>query len=122
MVFNAGSVRDYVYSGIIPFPNSVSGVLNTIVNNSIFFVENYTGDTLGTVNIADRYYPSISNFAFSNVLKLMAVQDNGVSSVSVGEMSVSNTNLKEMAKHYEEQGMFNLKSLSKGIKFFKARG
>lgn len=122
MVFSAGSVRDYVYSGISPFPNSISGILPTLVNKSIFFVENFTGDSLGTSNIADRYFPAVSDFAFYETLRLMAIQDNGVQQVSVGEMSVNNNNLKEIAAFYKEQAEVELKSLSKSLKFFKANG
>ena len=121
MVFSVGSVRDYVYSGISPFPNSISGILPTLVNKSVFFVENFTGDTLGT-SIADRYFPAVSDYATSEVLRLMAIQDNGVQSVSVGEMSVNNSNLKEMANYYREQAQMELKSLSKSLKFFKVNG
>lgn len=122
MVFSPGSIQDIVYSGISPFPTSVSGILASIVNKAIFRVENYTGDSLGLVSIPDQYQPAVTDLATANVLKLMAVQDNGVQSVSVGEMSVNNNNLKEMAMYFEEQAMEEMKSLSTSLKFYKARG
>ena len=122
MVFSAGSIREIVFSGISPFPLSVSGILSNLVNNAIYRVENYTGNTLGLTSIADRYQPAVTNLATANVLKLMAVQDNGVQFVSVGELSTNNNNLKEMANMFEEMGIMELKALSKGIKFWKARG
>ena len=121
-MFSAGSIRDVVYSGINPFPPSISGILLTIVNNSIFFVENWTGDSLGTTSIADKYQPSITDFSTANVLKLMAVQDLGVQSVSVGDISTNNSNLMAMSKQFEEKAFMELKSLNKGIKLGKARG
>ena len=122
MVFSAGSVKDYVYSGISPFPLAISGILPTLVNNSIFFVEQMTGDSLGTTSIADRYQPAITHLAQSNVLKLMAVQDMGVQSVSIGDLTTDNSNLMELAKQFEEMGKTELLSLTRGIKFFKSRG
>ena len=122
MVFSAGSIRDLVYSGISPFPNSVSGVLFQVVNNAILTVENFTGDSLGTTSIADRYQPAVTHLATADVLKLMAVQDNGVQFVTIGDESVNNTNLKDMANMYSEMGLMDMKTLAKPIKFFKARG
>lgn len=122
MTFSLGSVRDIVYSGISPFPSAVSGVLASLVNNAAFFVENFTGDTIGTTNINDKYQPALTDLATANVLRLMAVQDLGVSSVTVGDTSTNNNNLMEMADRFEKMGLIKLKSLSKGIKIFKARG
>lgn len=122
MVFSAGSISDIVYSGINPFPNSVSGILASIVNNAIFRVENYTGTALGTTNIADRFQPAVTHLATADVIKLMAVQENGVNSVTVGDESVSNENLTKISAMYEEMGLMDLRALSKGVKFYKARG
>lgn len=122
MTFSAGSIRDFVYSGISPFPNSISGVLVNLVNNAITRVENYTGETLGTTSIADKYQPAITNLATANVLKLMSVQDNGVQFVSIGDLATNNQNLKEMANMFEEMGNMDLKAISKSVKIFKARG
>ena len=122
MVFSAGSIQDLVYSGIVPFPTSVSGILLSLVNNAIFRVENFTGDSLGTTSIADRYQPAITDFATANVIKLMAIQDGGVQSVTIGEESVDNKNLLTMAEMFEEMGVMELKALAKGLKFYKARG
>jgi len=122
MVFSAGSIRELVYSGISPFPTSISGVLVSLVNNAIFRVENFTNSTHGTTDIADRYQPAVTDFATANVLKLMAVQEMGVQFVQSGNESVNNTNLKDMANMFEEMGVMELKSLSKGLLFYKARG
>ena len=122
MVFSTGSIRDLIYSGISPFPSTISGILNGLVNNAVFFVENWTGNTLGTTDIPDRYQPSITDIATANVLKLMAVQDMGVQFVSIGDLSTNNQNLGQMAKMFEEKGMIELRSLSKGVKVYKARG
>lgn len=122
MTFSAGSIRDLVYSGINPFPSSISGVLVQLVNNAIFRVENFAGATLGTTSIADRYQPAITNFATSNVLKLMAVQENGVQFVSIGDLATNNNNLKEMAAMFEEMGKMDLVNLTGGKGLFKVRG
>ena len=123
MVFSIGSVSDYVYSGISPFPQSVSGVLNRLITNAITQVENYTGDTIGTTSINDKYYPAVSDFATANALRLIAVKDLGVTQVTVGDVSTNNSNLIETAKMFEEMGVMEVKALSRTpIRFYKARG
>ena len=122
MVFSLGSVTDYILNSINPFPANISGTLATSVNKAINVVNNKINSNLGTTNIADTYFPAISNLALAETIRLMAIQDNGVQSVSVGEMNVNNSNLKEMAKYYEEEGKLELANLTRGVKFFKARG
>src|SRR3990167_7349289 len=120
-MFSPGSIGDTVYSGISPFPLAISGILNTIVNNSIFTIENWTGNTLGLVSIADRYQPAVTNLTFGNVLRLMASQEMGVSNVSIGDLSTSNQNLMAMAVQFEDKAREDAKLLTKGLLMFKAR-
>lgn len=120
-VLNNGSIALNIFNLISPLPNSVSGLLITLVDNRRYFVENYTGDTIGNT-IAERYQPAITDMALADTLRSMAVQDMGVKNVSVGDLSVDNSNLMEMAKQFEERGLIQLKSLSKGVKIYKARG
>lgn len=119
---NTGSIRQDIYDSISPFPSTVSGALTFIVNNAVFFAEQLTGDTIGTTSIGERYQPAIHNLAIANVLRLMGTQDMGVKSVSVGDLSTDNSNLMEMARQFEERGIFQIKALTKGIKYYKARG
>lgn len=119
---NSGSIRQTIYDTISPMPSAVSGGLFSSVDNAIFFVENYTGDTIGTSSIAEQYQPAIQNMATANILKLLAVQDLGTNFVSVGDLSTNNDNLNLMAKQFEEMAIMQLKSLSKSIKVYKVRG
>ena len=118
---NNGSIALNIFNSISPMPAGVSGLLVNIVDTQRYFVENYTGDTIGNT-IAEKYQPAISDFSTANVLKLMAVQDMGVQSVSVGDISTNNNNLLEMAKQFEERANMELKSLTKRLKFYKSRG
>ena len=118
---NTGSIVGIVYSGISPFPTNISGILTSIVDNQRFFINQFTGDSIGSV-IAEKYQSALTDLSTANVLKLMAVQDLGIQSVSVGDVTTNNSNLIEMAKMFEDRGILMLKSLSKGAKIFKARG
>jgi len=118
---NVGSIALDIFNSIAPMQDNISGLLVTIVENQQFFIEQFTGDSVGDP-ISDKFKPGLTNLATSNVLKLMASQDMGVQTVKVGELETDNKNLTQVARQFQERGMFELKSLSKGIKVFKARG
>jgi len=118
---NAGSIALYIQAGISPIPSNVSGIILTIVNNQRYFVEQYTGDSIGNV-IAEKYQPCITDLSTANVIKMMAIQDNGVDNVRLFDEQVANGNLNNMAEKYQADGMEKAKLLTKGIKFYKARG
>ena len=119
---NNGSIALTIFNAVAPMPNSVSGTLITFVNNRIFYVENYTGDTIGTTSISEKYQPAITDLSFADAIRAMSLQDMGVKNVSIGDLSTDNSNLFEMAKQFEDRGNIEMKSLAKSIKFFKARG
>lgn len=121
VTINGGSIALDVFNSIDPMPNNVSGLLATIVDKQRFFIENFTGDTIGNT-IAEKYQSPLTDLTTAEVLKLMAVQDLGVNSVTIGELKTSNENLLKTSDQLHEKAVFELKSLSKGIKFFKARG
>ena len=52
----------------------------------------------------------------------MAIQDGGTQSASIGDLSIENGNLSIMSKQYYDLGQKQLMQLTKGLKFFKARG
>lgn len=118
---NTGSITQFLIDSISPMPTSVSGVLTNIVNNQRYFVEQFTGDSVGDV-IAEKYQSPITDLSIANVISMIAVQDLGVDSVKIGELTTSNKNLLSTSEQLREKAIFELKSLSKGIKFFKARG
>ena len=119
---NTGSVALFIFNSISPMPSNVSGLLSEIVHQNVHLMELYTGDTISTDPLSDRYLDPLRNLSTAQTLRLLAVQDGGVQSVTIGELSTNNTNLRDMAKGFEEMGMLGLKSLSKGVKFYKARG
>lgn len=120
-VLNSGSIANNILNGISPLPNGISGLLVSIVDTQRYFVEQYTGDSIGD-SIAEKYQPCITDLSTANICKLMAIQDNGVSEVRLFDELVRNDNLNLIADKFQVDGMSKVKLLMKGIKFFKARG
>jgi len=118
---NIGSIATEVFDSISPMPNNISGLLITIVENEQFFIEQFTGENV-TDPIQDKFKPNLTDLSIAHALKLMAVQDFGVKSVRVQDIQTDNSNLKDMSAEFHARAIFGLKSLSKGLKVFKARG
>src|SRR3990167_2195913 len=98
---NNGSIALNIFNSISPMPSNISGLLIAFTNNQIFFTEQYTGATIGTTSIAERYQSAITDLTTANILRLIAVQDMGVNFVKVGDVSTNNDNLFTMAKEIE---------------------
>lgn len=121
-IVNSGSISLNIYNSISPLSNNISGLLLTIVEQNVFYVEQFTGASIPVSSIDEQYQLPITNLATANILKLMAVQDNGVNSVSVGDLTTENSNLITMAQSYQDLANTQLKQLTNSFYSFKARG
>ena len=120
---NAGSIASDIFNSISPISSNLSGLLLTFVENQIAYVNQFTGTTFTSGGlITSTYVPAVTNLATSQVVQLMSVQDGGAKSASIGDLSIDNSNLSSMAKHYYDLGQLQLMQLTRGLKFFKSRG
>ena len=119
---NSGSLALNIFNRISPLPNNVSGALVSIVEEKVFLAEQLTGDSIGTTAIAERYQSPITDLSTATVLQLMGIQDMGVQSVSVGDLTTNNSNFMEMSRQFEQKGIQSLKWLTKGAKYYRTRG
>ena len=78
-----------VYNLVDNIPTGISGLLTTLTNQSVYYAERFTGNTIGTTAIAETYQPAIINLTVGNVLGLMEAQGLGTQSVKIGELSVT---------------------------------
>jgi len=117
---NSGSIAVWIHQIIEDIPATISGAVLSIVERNIQRVENYTGDTIGTSSIKERYQPAITDLSCAQVLSAMEMQGADVSSIKLGDFSVSKgskTSTASARDYLKEQGEAELKDLKKGIKF-----
>src|SRR3990167_754070 len=118
---NAGSIALDIFNYISPLSSNISGLLLTTVENQVFYVNQFVGTNLTSGGLIDSIYvPAITNLALSNIINIMAIQDGGANSASIGDLSIENSNLMTMSKQYHDLGQTQLMALTKGLKFFKA--
>lgn len=122
---NLGSVANFVYNIVDNVPTNISGNLTGIAEQQKFFMEQYTGDSIDSNSIAEKYQPALIDLTISEILKLMETLGADVSSISLGELSISkgaNSALMATATKFKETGMEKLKQLGESVNFYKAFG
>ncbi len=89
--WNTGSVVSFVTNlAAGEVPSSISGTnMNPLVEQAGAYVETYTGVTVDLTNIPIKYQGPILDITLANVLRAIDIQEGGVNSVSLGELSLS---------------------------------
>jgi len=127
MVWSAGSVVDYVTRIVgAAVPTSISGTnMNDIVYQQIYTVEQYTGESISTSSIPNKYQPPICNLTQAQVLRAIDAQEGGADDVSLGELRVSQAGAggnASLAQSLIDTAMRQLKELGRNVRVFKVWG
>ena len=107
-------VGTQVHGLIENIPTAISGtVMLNLVQMQMRFMETYTGYSIGSTAISDVYQSALINLSAAEVLTYMQMIGADVSSVSIGDFSVSKgqgSNLSNSADILRERGMEQLKA------------
>jgi len=125
--WSTGSVATYCFDRIDDIPSSISGtpmerIAETIIND----LENYTGETIGTTAIPNKYHNILVNLTCAYTLGRMA--GIGVDfNFSLGEFSVNpaaGTGRTEFQhiQFFTQQANASLRTVGKNLLFGKAFG
>lgn len=79
-------------------------------------VSNYTGITIGSTDIGDRYQPAIIDFAKADLIDLLNAQAGG-ERISLAELSIAETGEDLSAEQYRILGEMKLKVLGRAYQF-----
>lgn len=120
--YNIGSFGADILAEIPNVPSSLSGAqIEKIVFRKIQFVNEKTGYLLGSTDIGVRFHEAIMNLSCADVLKKMAIDVNSASSVSLGDLTISNNDSSratKAAERYDELGMSALNEIGrKGLTY-----
>jgi len=125
VIKSVGSLATDIYNRVENVSTAISGVLVSIVDDERLNVENYTGVSIGSTAIAEKYQPAILDLSLAKTLELMGIEGADVSSVSLGDFSLkqgADSNINATAKYYRDSGMEKLKILGRKIKFTRSIG
>lgn len=112
-----------IVAGLVAnIPVGISGILTTIVDQQVYYAEQFTGDSIGTTAIADKYQPAIINLTVGNVLGLMQAQGLGTNSISLGELSISKGINATASTDFKNLGIKQLQELGQHMSYYQAWG
>lgn len=123
---NLGSVATQILSLVEDVPATISGaILLDLIDRKRLFMETYTGQSIGSVGIAEVYQPPLFNLSVAELLRYMNIIGVDNTSISLGDFSESKGGQSDLivsSEYYETQGMEALKSIGRGIRWTKVNG
>ena len=106
-------------------PSSISGAtLWNMIDQETYFVENNTGDSIGT-SIGEKYQPAIISLTSAQVLRMMEMQGADVSNIRLGDFAISkgaSSSSSTTAEALREDGLNKLQALGEVCNYYKALG
>ena len=100
-------------------PTGISGNLVIIVDNARQYIANYTGTTIGSNSIGDRYQGAIVDFAMADTVDLLLAQAGG-EQISLAELSINDSGEVMSSQQYRLMGEMKLKALGKRTQFVRS--
>lgn len=113
-----GSIVNTIVQNI---PTGISGLMATLVNQQIYFAEQFIGNTIGTT-VAEVYQPAVINLTIGNVLGLMEAQGLGTKSVSIGELSITKGMKEGASADFKDLGIKQLQEIGQHMSFYQCWG
>ena len=105
-------IGSVIYNMIDNIPTGLSGAtLTFLVNQSVYQVENYTGNDISVASIDDAYQPAVINLTIAQVLGQMEAQGLGTKSVNIGELSITKGMQEGTSNSYKSLAMKQLNDL-----------
>lgn len=117
-------IGSIVLNMIENIPITISGILPTLISNEVYFAEKVTGMSIGT-SVANEYQPAIISLTASSILKSMELEGADVSSIHLGDFSISKgqgSNVSSASDKYREDGLNKLRVIGELFTYYKALG
>ena len=117
--WSLGSCADAVQNLVPNIPTALSGTrLVDVAERVRLRIEDWTGETVGSAAIIEKYQPALFNLTIAEVLPLLHIQGGDF---SIGDMRSGRSAL-DAAQYYKEQGEKELKRLGMKTIYYKAFG
>jgi len=115
---NLGSIATHCLNSVDNVPTSISGILIEMANQSMLRVQNWTGETIGSLAILERYQPAIIAFCMSDLSMRLQIQNGGIVQSSIEGLSATK-NYGTQSDSWEKIGNEHLRRLGKAGGFYK---
>lgn len=117
VLWNLGSAQDVLTSEVESIPASLSGTpLNRMIDGVRLYMENYTGQSIGSTAIAEKYQPALIDLTKAQLYLRISEEGSDANSISIGPFSKTmgqGSNVDTNATQFKAIGMDELKILGK---------
>jgi len=124
--WSLGSVAEQVQNLIEDVPSNISGLpIQQMADRKRQYVEEYTGNVIGSNSIGIRYQDVILNLTAAEVARLMNIYGVDADSITLGDFAIrpgGESNLSVTAQKFEERSFEMLRQLGRRVSFKKANG
>jgi len=124
VIYNLGSIADDVYARLDNIPTSISGAqMLKIAYEQVIFAERFTGLSIGSVAIAERFQPALIALTQAEIQRYIELQGADVNSYSIGAFQISKSqgNSSQSAS-LKQEAMQKLKLLGRSTGVYKSFG
>ena len=116
---SVGKIGSVITASFTNVPTALNNSVQDIVENARTFVQNYTGDSIDSNSIADKYQSAITNIAKSDFILLLTI-DPSTNTLSLSDLTVGKTDSLLSAEQYRALGEMSLKALGRKIQYAKS--
>ncbi len=114
-----GSIAIHIVETISALPAGVSGNMVEIVDLARQHVSNFTGDSIGSNSIADKYQPPIVDFSKADAIDLANAGPGG-DNLKLSDLSIGAQEEAMTADQYRKMGEIKLRGLGRGVLFTRS--
>ena len=102
-------------------PSSVSGIMLQLIDDQKVFIEQYTGLSVGSPTVTEKFIPPIMDLTCAQVLSMAYTE--GLAGLSLGDFSTSDqSNINQASQNFKNMGMEKLQVLGKKVRYMRVIG
>lgn len=125
-LWNLGSVMNEVVTIVDNVPTTLSGTnMLPLIDRQRQFINQYTGQDPGSVNIALKWQPPLVSLTVADVLGYMQLQGADVNRLQLGDLNIykgTESSLTESMNFFKNKAMQELQIIGRKSHYFKANG
>lgn len=122
VLWNLGSCAAEIQNLVENIPAAISGAtLLGLIDRTRLYMEKFTGESIGSVNIAEAFQPALTDLSVANLLEHMEIVGADVSNISLGDLSIGKGkggNLSSAKETIRERGMRELETYGTDVRFY----
>jgi len=125
VTYNLGSVGSVVLILVPETPTAISGTpLLGIADRERLFMEDYTGQSIGSTGIAEKFQPALIDLTQAEVYGILEAESAADDTLRLADFSVKSARSSKNSQStiYHEMGIQKLNNLGRKVRFFKANG